>query len=371
MISFWSLFSATVWFSVVSLLLYALRQHTDFLMSYGATILSAVVALTIARMLLPLDSDHMIVVRSYTVLLALNTMLKHQVWGDVSVKLLLKWVWAFGAVLGVAFIIFGSLMDRWRLHRLFTVPMSPEMREIVEKSGIAADVVIRVTPEVSTPMVTGFFRPVVYLPAREYSEPDLLWILRHEISHYKCHDAWLRLGFLLFRCLFWWNPIVHIFQRFVDEILELRCDKAVLSEADHAGRLEYVKALGHVANQMCRNDPSYIGAGTFVPSAKTGGLATRARLAMEEPQPHGLKVLAVLAVSIVLFAASYIFILQPASFPADMEDGVEIYRSSSEISYLKALPSGDYELWCGGEFVGYIAENMRNDEAYKDLEVLP
>lgn len=100
-------------------------------------------------------------------------------------------------------------------------------------------------------------------------------------------------------------------------------------------------------------------------------MALRAKQALDAPRPYRGAALAAVALSLSLFALSYTFIIQPASFPADMEGGVKIYPSSPETAYLKALPSGDYELWCGEELVSVITANMRNDEIYRNLEVLP
>lgn len=370
MSSFWSLFSATLWFSLVALLLYALHRRTDLLTHYGVTVLSAVVALTIVRLLLPLDSDHMIVVRSYTALPVLDRVLRYKLLEDVTIESLLAILWLSGSLLGLVMILCGALRDRRRLKQLSVVPMSSQVLEIVQKSGANTDIV-HITPEVSTPMVIGLFRPTIYLPLCEYSEPDLLWILRHEVNHFTGHDAWLRLGFLLFRCLFWWNPLVHFSQKLVDDVLELRCDKAVLSNASAAGRLEYVEALYHAASQTCRDHPSFMGAGSFVQSPRGGVLAVRAKLALEAPRPHSLRVLTALALSVALFTTSYIFVLQPAGFPPDMDDGVNIYVFSPENAYLRKVPSGDYELWSNGEYAGPVSADARNDELFYNLEVLP
>lgn len=368
MISFWSIFSATLWFGMAFLLLYALRRQTHFLMYHGVTVLSAMVVLTVIRLLLPFDSGHMIVLRSYRVLPVLDKVLLYELIGTCSVESFLKWLWLFGALLGGVFIIRGILRDRRRLGRLSTVPMSLEMQEAVKKSGIDVDKV-HIASDISTPMVTGFLHPAICLPVRDYPEDDLLWILKHERSHIEGYDAWLRLGFLLFRCLFWWNPFVHAAQKLVDDILELRCDEAVLSKANATERVEYVEALYHAASQSCSQASSFIGAGTFVQPKRADILAVRAKVAIEEPRSHNRNALMILTLSLVLFGVSYVFIPQPAGFPPEMDDGVNIYAVSPETSYLRKTPSGEYELWCNGEYAGSVSIKALNDELYKNLEV--
>lgn len=77
MISIWSLFSSTLWFLLAFLLLFLLRDHTDFLMRHGTTAWSMAVVLTIVRLLLPLDSKRMIVLRSYRLLPKLRRVLNY------------------------------------------------------------------------------------------------------------------------------------------------------------------------------------------------------------------------------------------------------------------------------------------------------
>ncbi len=370
MISFWSVFSASLWFVIAFLLLYALRRQENFLMRYGVAVCSTVVILATVRLLLPLDNTRMIVLRSYTLLPAFNKVMKHELSEGFLLRQLLLDIWIAGILVGLGCLAFGALRDRRKLERLPVEPLSPQVRATIEACGLDENRV-RIAPGVATPMVARLLRPVIYLPTQDYEEADLQWILKHEAGHIAGGDAWLRLGFLLFRCLFWWNPLVHLSQKLVDDILELRCDKVVLTGADAAGRLAYVEALYHAASRAGEGISSFVTAGSFVQPGRASILAVRANMAIDEPHPNQWKARTALVLSAILFVASYTFILQPASFPAGMADGVEIVPVSPETSYLKELPSGDYEIWCDGEFSGYVTKNMRNDEVYRELEVLP
>lgn len=370
MISFWSVFSAFVWFALASLLLFALRRRENFLMHYGVAAWSIVVLLAVVRLLVPVDDAHMIILRSYTVLPALNRVLRYELLAGVTVERFLVILWLAGALTGLAHILCGLVHDRHRLRQLPTVPPSFQVQSAIQVCSLSEDIVC-VTSAAITPMALGLLSPTICLPDDVYTETELCWILRHEAAHISGHDGWLRLGFLLFRCLFWWNPFVHWGQRSVDDILELRCDKAVLEGADPAGRVEYVESLYHVASKLQQDSPSFIGAGTFAQAGKTGALVLRAKQALETPRPHRGTTLAAITLSLALFVASYAFILQPAGFPPDMEDGVGIYQVSLETSYIRKTPSGNYELWCNGEYAGPISNHALNDEPYKNLEVHP
>lgn len=278
-------------------------------------------------------------------------------------------LWALGAVLGVVLIVWGILRDRRQLQRLPVLPLPPQAQAAMKICGIDADAV-RVVPTLTTPVATGFFHPTIYLPHMECAEEDLAWVFRHEMSHIAGRDAWWKLGFLLFRCLFWWNPLVHLAQKSVDDILELRCDKNVLHGVDKADRLAYGEALCHVARQAREGAPSFVGAGTFVQPRRMATLVLRVQTALDEPKRLDLGAAFVLVLSFVLFIASYVFILQPAELPPDFEDNINVFTIWPETAYLKRTPSGDYELWADGESFGTVHADELQDEMYQGLEVL-
>lgn len=371
MISLWSVFSAVVWFSLASLLLYALRDHTELLVHYGVSAWSIAVVLTIARLLLPFDSAHMIVLRSYTVLPALQNALKYELFHHLSVRQLLLGLWIAGACLGLLRIVWGLLCN-YRQRRSFPSVTPPPQTQSVMRACNVPEGMVCVTPVVHTPVVVGFFHPTIYLPSIEYDDADLAWILKHELCHVAGLDAWLKLGFLLFRCLFWWNPAVHWAQRSVNDVLELRCDGAVLKGADAEARLEYSAALCHVQRlSIGQKDPAFLGMGAFSPYRQKELLALRVRMAVENPKPWNPFAVLTSILAVGLFAASYMFILQPAGFPPDFADGVEVFMVSPEDSYLKQTSSGSYELWCNGEFAGFVHPDTLDDELYQDLEIFP
>lgn len=369
MVSFWSVLSATLWFVLAFLVLCVLRGHTEFLMRHGTTAWSIAVVLTIVRLLLPLDSERMFVLRSYKLLPMLRRALDYQPVAGISVSLFLKVLWLAGSLCGIGFIVYGIARDSRRLQRIPALPLTSQVQDAVLQCNISTDTVC-VTTAVTMPMSTGLLHPTIYLPDGQYDEADLVWILKHEMSHIAGHDAWLRLGFLVFRCVFWWNPLVHLAQKSVDEILELRCDKVVLSSMSTDERIAYVEALHHVGHQTSQTILPLIGANTFVQPNKGNALLLRVKTALDDPPRWDKTAIAALVLSLVLFAVSYAFIPQPAELTPP-EDTIPMSVVSPGATYLKRTPSGDYEFWSDGEFVGILSADMLDDELLQTLEVFP
>lgn len=92
-------------------------------------------------------------------------------------------------------------------------------------------------------MLAGFIHPTLYLPDERISRTDAAFIFRHELTHYKHGDLWLKLLLLAARCLHWFNPLVHLIARFAQEDIEAACDDAVVRGQDGAYRRAYGETI--------------------------------------------------------------------------------------------------------------------------------
>lgn len=369
MISLWSILSGSVWFALVTFCLWLLRGRTRFLMKYGVAIWSIGTLMSVVRILLPFDSEHAVVIRSYQILVALDEFCWWEPIPHITMMALLKFLWAVGAVVGLVWVVRGALVNQRRLHRMPPSPKSQLVAEVAAELGVREDRLL-VTSAVSSPVAVGIVHPTICLPETDYSHEDLRWILVHEKAHITHRDSWWRLGYLLFRCAFWWNPFVHLAQKGVDELLELRCDQAVLKGHSEPEQLEYVEALTREAERVYQGkSKSFAGTSAFLSSRNAAFLVRRAQLALTSPPRWHVFTGITLALSVLLFFVSYFIIFQPAGPPPDMEDGVEIYIISPETTYLVHTPEGQYEVWYLDTYDGTISAESQAAEPYNNLEV--
>lgn len=147
---------------------------------------------------------------------------------------------------------------RYRLFRRSIARLSrfadEHTREIAEQTaealGMTASVRVVIMSEISSPMMTGLLSPLVMLPDRQFSEDDLRLILKHELTHFKHRDLWLRLVFTVCRAVHWFNPIMPFISRSLDEECEHYCDYSVVSGESIDLKKRYCQSiLGTVAVQ--------------------------------------------------------------------------------------------------------------------------
>ncbi len=94
-----------------------------------------------------------------------------------------------------------------------------------------------------SPLLIGFLRPVLVLPEENFDGEQLYFIVRHELTHYRRRDVWLKLLFVLAGAIHWFNPVVWIMQRQAAVDMELACDDAVIDREDFEKKKAYSETL--------------------------------------------------------------------------------------------------------------------------------
>lgn len=121
-----------------------------------------------------------------------------------------------------------------------------DYRALLDETALSLNVAapkMIICEAVTTPAVTGLFRPTLLLPHERYELPELRYILRHELCHLKRHDMLLKLVLLAANAMHWFDPVVYLMLRQADEDIELACDSAATDELDRAERAAYSRTL--------------------------------------------------------------------------------------------------------------------------------
>ena len=109
--------------------------------------------------------------------------------------------------------------------------------------GISREIPLLVSPAADCPMLAGFVRPALYLPNENISAADAAFIFRHELTHYRHGDLWLKLLLTAAQDIHWFNPLVYLIVRFAQEDIELACDDAVVRGQNAAYRRAYGETI--------------------------------------------------------------------------------------------------------------------------------
>ena len=101
-----------------------------------------------------------------------------------------------------------------------------------------------------SPVLTGVFRPVIYLPAEEMDPRRLGYALSHELTHWRRADVWYKYAVAVVTALHWFNPLVWWMARQIQRDCEVSCDQAVSAGLDGNERADYGRTLLWAANRQ-------------------------------------------------------------------------------------------------------------------------
>ncbi len=156
-------------------------------------------------------------------------------------------LWA-GGVLAMG----GRVVWQWRaLMRLTqswvesSVELDAALHSLRKRFASLERVRVLVSERVDTPMLVGWLRPVVLLPAAVvlgFPRQQIELIVAHELCHLRRYDHLVNFAQVLVETFFFYHPVVHWISREVRNERELCCDKLVLGSEVGAPR-DYAHAL--------------------------------------------------------------------------------------------------------------------------------
>lgn len=118
-----------------------------------------------------------------------------------------------------------------------------QLNRLSSEMGIKKQIVPLISEKVSSPMMLGFIKPLLFLPHENYADADLRFILKHELIHTKRRDIWYKLLLLFANAVHWFNPLVYLMFREASKDMELSCDDEVTKGASFDERKQYSETI--------------------------------------------------------------------------------------------------------------------------------
>ncbi|MGB3925664.1 MAG: DUF6034 family protein [Caldicoprobacterales bacterium] len=168
---------------------------------------------------------------------------------NFSLWMIVSFIWITGTISILLATIRKAISFRRRLR--FCKPITHkniiQMKEDHMASvGIKKYIPLIECDFVKTPVVFGYFKPNILLPASfiENMNRDILnSILFHEVYHIKRHDILINYIWLLAKAIHWFNPLVWIAYSLYQEDVELYCDQMVVKHLSKCDPLIYGQSL--------------------------------------------------------------------------------------------------------------------------------
>ena len=212
-------------------------------------------------------------------------------------------IWLAGAVLYAARYTAGYIRFRRALIKTLRTTDGTTARVYAAMPMMQRPRLFR-SAYVKTPMLLGLRLPLIILPDIGFSEESARNILRHELTHFRRGDLYVKWLFVLVSSLHWFNPLMPLFRQELDRVCELSCDENVLTRMMPSERRSYGETLLDLAANHTL--PAGVVATTFATEKRT--LKERLEQIMKfDHKPRAviaLTVAAMLLVTVIALAAA-------------------------------------------------------------------
>ena len=152
--------------------------------------------------------------------------------------------WLYGAAFcGIFFLIIG-IRQRRALRMALPASMTRELKEALAGQRLLRAVAVFTSDRIATPLTYGIIKPRIVLPSHvELTGDQLTFVMAHECSHIRRHDALKKLILLAAVCLHWFNPLIWLMAAVCRRDMELNCDRQVLKTYGPQMRAAYARTL--------------------------------------------------------------------------------------------------------------------------------
>lgn len=165
-------------------------------------------------------------------------------------------IWIIG-ILAMILLVIRSFFRLYRIKRSSLPLQDHEVRKLykkcLEEMHITKNIPIYSTAFLASPVITGVFRPRIYLPLRlisDYETDKIRYMLLHELQHYRYKDNISNYLLLLAGIFYWFNPLVRLAERAMRNDREIACDSAVLNILDADSYQDYGYTLINFAEKI-------------------------------------------------------------------------------------------------------------------------
>ncbi|MCC8180279.1 MAG: M56 family metallopeptidase [Planctomycetes bacterium] len=143
----------------------------------------------------------------------------------------LNYTWQIGVVAHFLFLIFSYCkIHRW-IRRLPNCIRDEAFVEAVNALPGMGAVALKCSGSGEAMASWGLWQKTVLVPdgfVDQYTHEERYYIYLHELSHLRRRDSAKFLATAMFRCLFWFNPLVRHSMHSVRQAIECSCDRDVL-----------------------------------------------------------------------------------------------------------------------------------------------
>lgn len=224
-------------------------------------------------------------------------------------------------------------------------------------------IIYKISNTYSSPFIFGLIEPIIVLPSviENFSDNELRMILNHELNHHKKKDCISKIILESFSCIFWWFPFIKHITDKMDEATEMRADWNVVKNMTEDQKTEYLTTLYRVSRVAVEAKNNILFSNMFT-SGQVSTTEKRFRFIISFKKWRYTNLMRVAV--IVLFAVSYIIVIEPRYNPNDA------ISASMKTCYVYTLQGDKYAVYMGKDLFGVMNDiSFLKDSSLKNMKV--
>lgn len=155
-----------------------------------------------------------------------------------------SYMWFFGVIVFLLTVVTSYIIFLIRKSKKSVTVCDNKILEIVKKQlKIKRKIALKMSPDTVSPMLSGIFRPVIYLPFKEITDEMLYMIFLHELTHYKRKDLIIKWFSVFVNAVHWFNPLAYMLCASISEACEIACDMEVTKNMNQDEQKLYMNTI--------------------------------------------------------------------------------------------------------------------------------
>lgn len=374
-ITIFSVWMTILWSSILILIFYFLRKKLILLDVCSVSGVLILYIFCIIRLMIPIELPWTKELWGGELYNWVYEVVRYEVVSGINIYQMFGLIWMAGAFfflikLTIKYIKLRKMLDRIPVRKdertesiLTAVLKDKEKRpEIVKTSAV------------QIPCCVGVFHKRILIPAKEYSDEELHYIILHEHTHLKNNDVLTKLLINSICAVYWWNPLVYLLRKDMQQSLEIRCDGQVSKKMDSISRSNYLAVMLAEFKDNCHADEFKKYHSSVMPLFEEHSEKLIERFQLVSDRKNGTSIkgnVVAIAITVCLLIVSYSFVLQSEyKCPIEeIETDNKSYSVNSDNSYI-TIRDGEYILHTGQQEVVLVEEmaEMMIEEGFLVIE---
>ena len=144
-----------------------------------------------------------------------------------------------------------------RIRKIKTLPVCSSLKEIIEnvknEMHYKKNIEIVLTDNLTSPAVTGVFKKKLLLPVhlvQKLTSDEIRYVVMHELTHLKYYDNLVNYVLILYRTIYFFNPLIYLICKLVKNDMELACDHRVSERLNAKEKIIYGYTLVNIMSYI-------------------------------------------------------------------------------------------------------------------------